>query len=144
MVGEFRTCHLLPEKTPLEETCIDLAIPCICKMLSQRVRLIKRGDGRHHVNDGLCAEPGNGSAPIVLKVVSDAAKERPQQFAFLSEMFWPGRVWTCDGDMTECLSRMFGIAHSISLAACQKPRWLSETEPLSSEILRRAARIGRL
>src|SRR5215467_11445564 len=101
MVGELRTFLILPEETPFDETCINLAIPCARKMLSQRVRLIKRGDGRHHVNDGFCAEPGNGSASVVLKVVRDAAKERPQQFALLREMFWPGRVWTGDGDVTE-------------------------------------------
>src|ERR1700679_2439744 len=117
MVGNFRRFRFLPEETPFKETGIDLAVPNICKLVSQRIRLIKTGHGRHHVNDGLCAEPGDSSTSIVLKFVRYAAKDRPQQIAFPGKIFRPGRVWWYDGNMTELPPGLFPVVHSHSLAA---------------------------
>ena len=70
------------EETPFDEACVDLLIPCGSETMTKCVGVIERVDGGHHVNDGLCAEPGDGGASVVLKFVGDVAKNRPQALAF--------------------------------------------------------------
>jgi hypothetical protein len=115
MVGENRAFDLLPKEAPFQETDIDLLIPGASKALAQFVRLIERIHGSHHVDDGLCTEPGNGGASIVLKFVRDAPKEGPQARAFLGKTFRPQRIRGCDQDMAERPPCMCRVAHSTSL-----------------------------
>jgi hypothetical protein len=72
--GAFR---VPPKEAPPDETCIDFPIPSDYKAVTKRIRLIKRGHGRHHVNNGLRAESSDSSAPIVLKLICNMAQERP-------------------------------------------------------------------
>ena len=89
VIGKICTCHFSPEEAPFKKACIDLAIAGAGEALSQRVRTIKRGDGCHHINDGLCTETGYSGTPIVLKFIRYVTEERSQPLAFMQEMIWP-------------------------------------------------------
>jgi len=82
MVGEVCVVRDSSEETPFDEACVDLLIPRGSETMTKCVGVIERVDGGHHVNDGLCAEPGDGGASVVLKFVGDVAKNRPQALAF--------------------------------------------------------------
>jgi hypothetical protein len=68
---------------------------------------------------GFALNPGTAVFPKMFKHIRYAAKEGSQQLAFLRGIFWPGRVWTCDGYMAGRPPRMVRIANAISLAVVQ-------------------------
>src|SRR5579859_6289192 len=112
VVDDFRIFSRLAEETSLKETGLNLAVPDLCKLVSQRVRRLQTGHRRHHVDDRFCAEPGHSRAPIVLKVVRYPAKNRPQQIALPGETLRPGWVRPHNGNMAKRPPRLLSIVHS--------------------------------
>src|SRR5882724_12009966 len=113
MVGEVG--RIPTEEASLDETRIELLIPRRNKTTTKCVCLIKRDHRRHHVNNGLRADTGDGGAPVVLKFICDVAKERSQPLALAQELLWPRGVWRCHENAAECLPRIFGVVHPTSL-----------------------------
>ncbi len=112
MVSKIRVGRYSPEETPFDETRIDLLIPGRSETMSKRICLIKRDDRSHHVDNGLCAEPGNGGAPVVLELICDAAEEGSQALTLAREMLGPRSVRRCKANTAKCPPRLFGVAHS--------------------------------
>lgn len=51
--------------------------------------MIERRHWRHHVDDGLCAEPGYSGAAVMLQLICDVAEDEAQAIALMREMLGP-------------------------------------------------------
>src|SRR5580692_1221402 len=111
VICEICVLNFPAKETPLEKARIDLPISRRRETAAQRIRLIQRTHRGHHVDDGFGAEPCDSGAAIVLKLICNGSKKRPQTLAFAPAMGGPQWIRRRQADPAKLPPRLFGVLH---------------------------------